>query len=120
MRFRLGEKREYRAVSFKSLLPSVIHDFDLDDEYILGQVQVIWPEVVGEIIATHSFPKKILNGILYISVDHPVYANEIGMIQNSILESIRETHRLVMIKSIRTDIEKNNVRSRPVKGYKKG
>lgn len=119
MKFRLGEKRQYRTVSFKSILPSVIHDFDLDEDYVLGQVQVIWPEVVGEIIATHSVPKKILKGTLYVSVDHPVYANEIAMIQNSIIETMREKHKLLMIKSMRTDIEKNYGRTRPGKGYQK-
>jgi DNA-binding cell septation regulator SpoVG len=119
MKFRLGDKRENRTRSFRSLLPSVIHDFNLDEEYILGQIQVIWPEVVGEIIATHSVPKKIIKSTLYVSVDHPVYANEIAMIQNSILTALQEKHKLVMIKYMRTDIERINGKNKTGNGFMK-
>ncbi|MFW5770566.1 MAG: DciA family protein [Spirochaetota bacterium] len=119
MRFRLGEKRENRIRSFKSLLPSVIHDFNLDEDYVLGQIQVIWPDVVGEIIATHSVPKKIIKSTLYVSVDHPVYANEIAMIQNSIIASLQEKHKLVMIRYMRTDIERIEGNSTQGKGFSK-
>ncbi|MCD6442362.1 MAG: DUF721 domain-containing protein [Thermotogae bacterium] len=49
-----------------------------------------WKEFVGESIAEHIFPKRLESGILYLIYDDPIFANEIRMRSDEILDLLNE------------------------------
>jgi len=44
-----------------------------------------WKEIVGGNIAEHVFPRKLESGILHLIYDDPIFANEIRMRSDEIL-----------------------------------
>lgn len=106
MRFRFGGKKRYGAVSLSSVLPEIFHEFDLEKSFTMESLKSIWPYIVGDIISTHSMPERISRGILYISVDHSVFANEISLLQDIILKKIRDIPFSDEVKKIRAEVKR--------------
>ncbi len=47
-----------------------------------------WKDIVGETIASHSFPEEIKNGKLYIKVDTPVWHQQLDLLKEELKEKI--------------------------------
>ena len=48
-----------------------------------------WYEIVGKDIAEHAKPLKLANKILYIQVDSPLWAQELGFLKDEILDRLK-------------------------------
>ena len=107
MKFSLGRKRWRSVVSFGSILPEIINEFDLEKSFTIENLKAIWYNLVGDIISTHSMPERISRGVLYIAADHSVFANEIIMMKDSILCNINENFYHDAVKNIRVVVKKN-------------
>lgn len=90
MKFRFMEKRSNRTLAIEKVLESIARDFDFKDSFLINRIRELWPDIVGSVIATHSVPDRIYKNALYVSVDHPVYSNEIVMIEDRIREGVRD------------------------------
>ena len=70
-----------------------------------------WEKVVGEMLAKHTQPEKYENGILWVLISGSVWAQEINMRKDTIIEKLNklsnETH---LFKEIRTTVLKKKVR----------
>ena len=49
-----------------------------------------WENVVGEKMARHVLPKKVELGVLYLSYDDPLFANEVRMRGEEIIRILNE------------------------------
>jgi hypothetical protein len=112
MKFRYKEKRYNRTIACSQIIKDVASEIGLSEDFILEHIRSIWGKAVGDIIATHSFPYKIVSRILYIIVDHPIYANEIALSQSLFIKRLSELSGSVAIDSLKCTVKK--------KPYRKG
>jgi len=106
MKFRIGGKRTRKMVGFEGLLPDIISELNIEDSFIVESLKVQWESIVGNILATHSMPDRIFKKILFIAVDHSVYANELIMMKDAIMNKIRETTAGDIIYTIKVEIKR--------------
>ncbi len=110
MNFRYKEKRYNRTIACSQILKDVASEIGLTEDFILEGVRSIWQKAVGDIIATHSFPYKIGNRVLYVVVEHPIYANEIALSQSLIVKRLSELSGSTAIDSLKCTIKKKSYR----------
>ncbi|MFC1670905.1 DUF721 domain-containing protein [Spirochaetota bacterium] len=106
MRFRFGNNRYKKTLGFRNVLPGIIDELDVKDSFVIEQIRSVWPEVVGKIISEHSIPDRIFRNILFISVDHSIYANELSLMQDSIIQGIKNNISVEVIKNVRAEVKK--------------
>lgn len=61
----------------------------LHQQYLLHKTGLLWPQVAGK-LAEHSAPLKIKNSELLIAVDNAALANQMFMLQSSLLKKINQ------------------------------
>lgn len=71
-----------------------------------GAIQDVWHEIVGDALARHATPTGLVKGVLRVRCDSAVWASEIQLGEQVILERL-QGHALVdgPVKRIRCDIE---------------
>lgn len=106
MKFRFMEKRSNRTLAIDKVLESIARDFDFKESFLLNRMRELWPDIVGGVIATHSIPDRIYKDVLYVSVDHPVYSNEIVMIEDRIKERMSDKLGFNSFKKIKAEIKR--------------
>ncbi len=111
MKFRFGEDRKNRLITFSSIVPDLMEDLDIKDSFIIEQLKEKWPSYVGVILSAHSFPDRIFNKFLFINVDHSVYAGELSIHTGDILKKIKNDYGDNFIKSIKYEVKKSRWRS---------
>ncbi len=52
-----------------------------------------WPQVIGAHLAKYCLPLKLQRGALVIAVKHPVYAQELGLMQDALIQKIQQNYR---------------------------
>jgi len=112
MRFRYKEKRYHRTVSYNDIVNDVISEIGLSDDMIMEQIRSLWPNVVDDIIATHSYPYKIVNKVLYVMVDHPIYANELSLSQAVIIKKFSEFVNFLSVNAVKCTIGREKYRKK--------
>ncbi|GEM_PF-271544 len=108
MKFRRGIKRVGGTQTLSDIFPEVVKEYKLEQAFTIESLALKWNEIVGEIIGTHSMPDRLFKGILFISVDHPVYSNEIMLMKNLIIRNIEEKFCRGVVKSIKTEVKNLN------------
>jgi len=108
MKFRIGNNRKNRLVGFEGLIPDVIGELGVNDSFVIEKIKSFWPDIVGEIIASHSIPDRIYKKTLFVAVDHSVYSNELLMMKDIILKRMSEEISVDIIKNLRAEIKRLN------------
>ncbi|RPI96151.1 MAG: DUF721 domain-containing protein [Spirochaetales bacterium] len=107
MKFRVKEPRMNRPTRFGVLVESILGQFGFRDDFLVESIRSRWASVVGELIATHSYPDRIFNGILFIAVDHSVYGGEISMMRDSILAKVRDVCSVPGLRDLRVVVRRD-------------
>ncbi len=84
----------------------------LSEEFLLEHIRSFWKEAVGEIIATHSYPYKIVNRIVLVMVDHPIYANEITLSQSLFLKKLLDLCGTIPVDALKCTIKNTSQRKK--------
>ncbi|MDH5720268.1 MAG: DUF721 domain-containing protein [Spirochaetia bacterium] len=63
----------------------------IQKETNLIQIQKNWQVLAGEGLASHSTPLLLKENELYVTADHPIFAQQILLLQNEIRSKISET-----------------------------
>lgn len=105
MKFRLGIPRKKKIIEFNRILPDVISELNINDQYIIGNIRSSWQDIAGNILAVHSRPDRIFNGVLFVHSDHSTYANDILLIKDSIISRINELYPYSSVKNMKTEIK---------------
>lgn len=100
------KSRIKKTVTLVDILDKIIEEYNLEKLFTIESIKAIWPDIVGDIIASHSVPERIFGDTLYINVDHSVYGNELIMIKDQIIIKIKEKNRLSTISKIRVVVKK--------------
>ena len=108
MKFRLGSERNNRTLSFSDILPDVIDDLNLQETLFIENIRDKWESYVGRILSAHSKPDRLFRKILFVKVDHSVYANELSLHSGNILNKLKADFGPQVIESVRFEIIKKN------------
>ena len=111
MKFRFGENRKNKLITFGNIVPDLMEDLDIKDSFIIDQLKEKWPFYVGNILSTHSFPDRIFNRYLFINVDHSAYAGELSIHMIDILKKIKNDYGDNFVKSIKFEVKKSRWRN---------
>jgi len=106
MKFRFSSKRSRKTIDFGNLLPDIVSEFEINDSFIVEDLRSKWEDIAGQILASHSVPDRIFKQILFIITDHSVYANELMMMKNEILDKIISSNPAASINTIKIEIKK--------------
>lgn len=104
MKFKIKSARQGETKSFKSLFPDVLNDFNIEKLFTVEALVSQWPEIAGELLATHSIPDRIYKGVLFLAVDHSVYGNEIILMKDVILKKIASLYGKGLVRSVKTEV----------------
>lgn len=96
-----------RTVKIEDVVEGVLRKRGGTDKIHERRVFDVWESVVGKTIATQSAPISLYGGILRVDVSHPVYANEMTLMKNKIIEKLK------------SELENLNSRTRRVPTEKK-
>ena len=110
MKFRVGEDRKNKLVTFGNLVSDLMDDLDIKDSFIIEELKSRWPSYVGNILSTHSFPERIFNKNLFINVDHSIYAGELSIHSGEILKKIKIDYGESFIKAVKFEVKKSRWR----------
>ena len=106
MKFKIGDSRIMKPVSFGSILPSVIEELNLQDSFIIENIRKLWEDICGGILSTHSRPDRIFKKTLFISVDHSIYSNELYMMKEKIIDLVNTKVAPDIIRNMKTEIKR--------------
>lgn len=67
------------------LVPQVMKKLGLEQRLQQSQVFFLWSEIVGSDIARHAQPVSLRNGLLVVTVDHPVWLQELSRYHKSLM-----------------------------------
>jgi len=70
------------------LIPMTIKNMNLQKKYNAQSVIVHWKKIVGDDIATHTYPVIVQSGILVIGVNNSVWCHHLSMMKESIMDKI--------------------------------
>jgi hypothetical protein len=112
MRFRFKENRLKKPVIINKLIPAIMRELGLDNEFLMEEIRSLWADAAGSVLSTHSMPDRIFHGFLYVSVDHPVYSNEIILMKEGIKGKIGEKIGDGIVRDIRTEVRKLDRRNK--------
>ena len=73
---------------FKSILDKTISGLGSAEAIRQSMAAAYWSEAVGPAAASASEPDRIVNGVLHVSVEHPVWSQELTLLKREILRQI--------------------------------
>ena len=71
-----------------SIIDSVVARMNASTKLKASSIFNHWEEIVGREIAKRSRPKKLVSGILYISVSNSIWANELSLMSEGLIKKI--------------------------------
>jgi hypothetical protein len=106
MNFKFKSKRIGQPFPVSRLMESVLKEASLDEEYFTHFLKRNWEEIVGKILSTHSVPYKKYGGLLIVYTDHPVFANDLVMMKEQIIEKINKTNSCSLLFDLKVEVNK--------------
>lgn len=82
------------------LLSKVLNPEVLADTEGLIRFFTSWTEIAGDVLASHTKPVDIRNGIIYIDAEHPGWVQHLQLNQTSILKKIQQKFPELNIRGI--------------------
>ncbi len=80
------------GISIPNLIPGVMKRLGLEERLRQSQVFHHWQSIVGDSIAIHAQPVSLRKGRLIITVDHPIWLQELSRSHKPlILEKVQQT-----------------------------
>jgi predicted nucleic acid-binding Zn ribbon protein len=84
------------------LVPEVMKKLGLEQRLRESQAFFLWPEIVGADVARHAQPVSLRSGLLVVSVDHPVWLQELSRYYKPmILQKVQERVGKKAVRDIR-------------------
>ena len=83
------------------ILPAILKSIGLDKKLKEREILSLWPAVVGEEVAARAHAERIERGVLYVSVDHGAWMQELHFMEKDILRKLRDRAPNVQLHKIR-------------------
>lgn len=88
---RRSSYRSRGTVKVQGVLDAVIRNRGWFGKFDERRIFNVWDSIAGEGMASHSQPVSISGGILRVEVSHHVFAQELSMMKNHLIEQLK-TH----------------------------
>jgi len=72
----------------RDVLGRVLKTHDISRADALGRLVNSWPSLVGSSIAAHTLPVDLRNKVLFLSVDSPVWMQQLSFLKSDLLEKM--------------------------------
>ena len=82
------------------VVPEVMKRLGLQQRLQQSQIFYLWREIVGADIADHAQPVSLRNGVLVVTVDHPIW-----------LQELSRYHKKLLLEKISQRVGRNAVRN---------
>jgi len=106
MKFRFLEKRNNSTLPLAQLLQDLFLEIEISEAVLIENLKVVWKSATDAILASHSEPVRMVRNTLYVWVDHSIYANELMLMKNAILDKIHNEAGLTAVEDIRIETGK--------------
>ena len=93
------KSRNYSRVG--DILPAVLKSIGLDKRLKERELLELWPEVVGEGIASRTRAVRVERGVLYVEVMHSAWLQELHFMEKQIYRKLRNAAPDIEFKRIR-------------------
>ena len=84
-----------------SIIDDVVTDLNIKSKLNISGIFNHWKEIVGMEISKKTRPKRLIRGILYVSVTTSTWANELSLMSNQLMEKINSYVGEEVVKGIR-------------------
>lgn len=88
------------AIPISKAIEKMLKKMNIETTVRQWEVVSWWDDIVGETIAKHTRADKISFGKLYVSVDSPVWRNELMFQKNDLLKKVNSRLKRTKIKEI--------------------
>ncbi|HCK99003.1 MAG TPA: hypothetical protein DHW42_02695 [Candidatus Marinimicrobia bacterium] len=88
------------AIPISKAIEKMLRKMNIETTVRQWEVVALWDDIVGENIAKHTRADKISFGKLYVSVDTPVWRNELMFQKNDLLKKVNSRLYKTKIKEI--------------------
>lgn len=85
-------------------LPPAVEELGVTQKLARFQIQACWPELVGPRLAPYCAPNKLHGRTLWLRVRAPVWAQEIMLLQDSILTGLRKRFPRLRVEQLRCQV----------------
>ncbi len=82
----------------------------------IGNLSMPWEDVVGQNIARNCHPRRIRNGILFLSASNPAWAQQIGFFKEDIKQKVNSYLAKNVVRDIRVEATGHQIFEREEKG----
>lgn len=106
MNFKINSERKGHLLDLNDIMKDVVRELNVENDFLLILLKNNWEKIAGGIISVHSIPNKIFKNVLFVSADHPTYANEIVMMKKIILQKIDDIIGRNIIKTVKVEIKR--------------
>ena len=82
--------KEGKTKKIDELVEQVLRNMGLEQKFKEYEISQVWPDVVGQMIASRTKSVKVVNGILFVVFDSAVVKNEISMVKEGLVRALNE------------------------------
>jgi hypothetical protein len=84
-----------------SIIEGIIKGTDINCRLIESKIFIHWEDIVGTEISKKAKPERITRGTLYLSVSTSIWASELSLLSDKLIEKINSFIGKEVVKSIR-------------------
>lgn len=92
--------KEGRTQSMDKLVNLVLKQMGLEQKFKEREICEVWPEVVGQMIASRTKQLDVANGKLFVTFTSAVVKNEIMMVKEGLVRALNEKVGSDVVKEI--------------------
>ena len=92
--------KEGKTKTIDELVEQVLRNMGLEQKFKEYEVSQIWPEVVGQMIASRTKHLNIVDGILFVTFNSAVVKNEISMVKEGLVRALNDRVGKCVIRDI--------------------
>lgn len=85
----------------KDILPLTLKNLGFKNNLVSQTIIFKWEDIVGNDIATHCCPHRVKNGVLFLSVDNPVWGHHLSIMKLQLISKINHYLSEQLIKDIK-------------------
>jgi predicted nucleic acid-binding Zn ribbon protein len=87
-------------------LNRVTRDLGGPDAAVLTAIFGRWPDIVGDLLAAHSWPISLSDGALTIGVDQPGWATQLTYLESDLRRRIEEVSGADVVRRVRVTVRR--------------
>lgn len=92
--------KEGKTKTIDELVTQVLRQMGLEQKFKEHEVQQVWPEVVGQMIASRTRSIQVIDGKLFVVFESAVVKNEIMLVKEGLIKALNDRVGGIVIKEM--------------------